>query len=37
MKLLAIDGNSILNCAFYGIRPQQYQRVNTAILSFMNI
>ena len=39
MKLLAIDGNSILNRAFYGIRPlSNTQGVFThAIFGFMNI
>ena len=39
MKLLAIDGNSILNRAFYGIRPlSNTQGIFThAIFGFMNI
>ncbi len=39
MKLLAIDGNSILNRAFYGIRPLSNTRgvYTNAIFGFMNI
>ncbi len=39
MKLLAIDGNSILNRAYYGIRPLSNQKgiCTNAILGFCNI
>lgn len=39
MKLLAIDGNSILNRAFYGIRPLSNKKgvFTNAIFGFMNI
>ena len=39
MKLLAIDGNSILNRAYYGIRPLSNQKgvYTHAIYGFMNI
>ena len=39
MKLLAIDGNSILNRAYYGIRPLSNQKgiYTNAILGFCNI
>lgn len=39
MKLLAIDGNSILNRAFYGIRPLSNSKgiFTHAIFGFMNI
>ncbi|MDE5946990.1 MAG: DNA polymerase I [Oscillospiraceae bacterium] len=39
MKLLAIDGNSILNRAFYGIRPLSNKNgiFTNAVFGFMNI
>lgn len=39
MKLLAIDGNSIMNRAYYGVRPLRNSRgvYTHAILGFMNI
>lgn len=33
MKLLAIDGNSILNRAYYGIRPLSNQKESTPMQS----
>ena len=39
MKLLAIDGNSILNRAFYGIRLLSNRKgvYTNAVFGFMNI
>lgn len=39
MKLLAIDGNSIINRAFYGVRPLSTKdgRATNAIFGFINI
>lgn len=39
MKLLAIDGNSIMNRAFYGIRALTNKKAvyTNALLGFMNI
>ena len=39
MKLLAIDGNSIMNRAFYGIRALTNKKgvYTNALLGFMNI
>ena len=39
MKLLAVDGNSIVNRAFYGVKPLTTKdgQFTNAIYGFMNI